>query len=77
MKEVFIPIWGIFPQHSQDNLTIMIIIWLGLLQIVTLMEQHALNNVNNCLNTNIVFYLETSSGQSSHLYLNFFNTSVN
>ncbi len=25
-----------------------------------LMEQHALKNVNNCLNTNIYFYLETS-----------------
>jgi uncharacterized membrane protein len=27
-------------------------------------------NVNNCLNTNIYFYLETSSGQSYNLYLN-------
>jgi hypothetical protein len=37
-------------------------------------------NVNNCLNTNIFSYLETSGGQSSYLYLNvfhFFNTSVN
>jgi hypothetical protein len=45
-----------------------------------LMEQHALKNVNNCLNTNIYSYLETSGGQSSNLYLNFvhfFNTSVN
>jgi hypothetical protein len=44
------------------------------------MEQHALKNVNNCLNTNIYSYLETSGGQSSNLYLNvfrFFNTSVN
>jgi hypothetical protein len=43
------------------------------------MEQHALKNVNNGLNTNIP-YIETSGGQSSHLYLNvvhFFNTSVN
>jgi hypothetical protein len=24
------------------------------------MEQHALKNVNNCLNTNIYFYLETT-----------------
>ncbi len=39
------------------------------------MEQHVLNNVNNCLNTNIYSYLETSSGQSSNLH--FFNTSVN
>jgi len=44
------------------------------------MEQRALQNVNNCLNTNIYSYLETSGGQSSNLYLNvvyFFNTSVN
>jgi hypothetical protein len=37
-------------------------------------------NVNNCLNTNIYSYLETTGGQSSILYLNvvhFFNTSVN
>ncbi len=43
------------------------------------MEQHALKIVNNCLNTNIYSYLETSGGQSN-LYLNvvhFFNTSVN
>ena len=44
------------------------------------MEQHALKNVNNCSNTNIYSYLETSGGESSNLYLNvahFFNTSVN
>jgi hypothetical protein len=34
------------------------------------MEQHALKNVNNCLNTNIYSYLETSGGQSSNPYLN-------
>ncbi len=28
------------------------------------MEQHTLKNVNNCLNTNISFYLETSGCQS-------------
>ncbi len=33
------------------------------------MEQHALKNVNNYLNTNIYSYLETSSGRSSNLYL--------
>ncbi len=36
--------------------------------------------VNNYLKTNIYPYLETSGGQSSHLYLNvvnFFNISVN
>jgi hypothetical protein len=44
------------------------------------MEQQTLKNVNNQFNTNIYSYLETSSGQSSNLYLNFvnfFNTSVN
>ncbi len=34
------------------------------------MEQHTLKNGNNCLNTNIYTYLETSSGQSYNLYLN-------
>ncbi len=34
------------------------------------MEEHALKNVNNCLNTNIYSYLETSGGQSYDLYLN-------
>ena len=41
------------------------------------MEQHALKNVNNCLNTNIYAYLETSGGQSSNPFLNvvhFLNT---
>jgi len=45
-----------------------------------IMEQRALRNVNNCLNTNIYSYLEMSGGQSSNLYLNVvhcFNTSVN
>ncbi len=46
-----------------------------------LMEQYgSLKNVNNCLNTNIRSYLETSGGQNSNLYLNvvhLFNTSVN
>jgi hypothetical protein len=44
------------------------------------MEQHALRNVNNCKNTNIYSYLETSGFQNSNLYLNivhFFNTGVN
>jgi hypothetical protein len=44
------------------------------------MEQRALINVNNGLNTNIYSYLETSGGQSFNLYLNvihFYNTSVN
>ena len=44
------------------------------------MDQRALKNVSNYLNTNIYSYLETSGGQSSNLYLNvahFFNTIVN
>jgi len=44
------------------------------------MEQNALKDVNSCWNTKITFYLETSGGQSSNLYLNFiyiFNTCVN
>jgi hypothetical protein len=44
------------------------------------MEQLTLQNVNNCLNTNIYSYLETSGGKSFNLYLNvvqIFNTSVN
>jgi hypothetical protein len=42
-------------------------------------EQYTFKNVNNCLNTNIYSYLETSGGQSSNQYLNvlFFNTIVN
>jgi hypothetical protein len=44
------------------------------------MEQPALKNVNNCLNTNIYSYLETCGGKIFSLYLNivhFLNTSVN
>ncbi len=44
------------------------------------MDECAFKNVNNDLNTNIYFYLDTSGGQSSNQYLNvvdFFNTSVN
>ncbi len=44
------------------------------------MEQRALKNVNNGLNTNIYSYVEASGGQSYNIYLNvvhFFNTSVN
>jgi hypothetical protein len=45
-----------------------------------MMEQRALNHVNNCLIANSYSYLETSGGQSFNIYLNvvhFFNTSVN
>ncbi len=37
---------------------------------MSVMEQQALKNVNNCFNTHIYSYLETSGGQSSNLYLN-------
>jgi hypothetical protein len=43
-------------------------------------EQHALKNVNYCLNTYIYSHLEAPGGQSSNLYLNVvhsFSTSVN
>ena len=44
------------------------------------MEQRTFKNVNNCLNTNIYSYLETSGGQISNLHfdvVHFFNTTVN
>jgi hypothetical protein len=37
---------------------------------INFLEHHTFKNVNNCLNTNIYSYLETSGHQSSHLYLN-------
>jgi hypothetical protein len=43
------------------------------------MEQHAFKNVNNCLNTNVYSYKETSGGRSFNLNLNvvhFFNTLI-
>jgi hypothetical protein len=46
---------------------------------VAVMEQRALKNVNNYLNTNIYTYLEACVGKSSNLYWNvvyFLNTSV-
>jgi hypothetical protein len=39
---------------------------------MSVMEQLALKNVNNCLKTNIYSYFETSGGQSSDLYLMLF-----
>ncbi len=41
------------------------------------MEQHALKNLNKCMNINIYSDLETSGGQGSNPYLNvvhFLNT---
>ncbi len=35
------------------------------------MEECTLINVNNCLNTNIYSYLETSGGQSSNIHVHF------
>jgi hypothetical protein len=49
-------------------------------KIQCIMEQGALKIVNNCLNTNIYSYLETSGGQRYCQYLcvvHFFNNSVN
>ena len=43
-------------------------------------ETARFKNVNNCLNTNIYSYLETSGGKSYDLYLNvvhIFNNTVN
>jgi len=42
------------------------------------MEQRTLKNVNNCLNTNIYSYLDTSGGQHSNLckYVVHFSTPV-
>jgi hypothetical protein len=45
-----------------------------------LIEQHTFKSVNNCLNTNIYYYLETPSVQSSNIYSNVvhsFNAGVN
>ncbi len=38
--------------------------------ITSAIEQHALKNVNNCMNSNNNSYLETSGFQSSSIYLN-------
>jgi hypothetical protein len=49
-------------------------------QQIVVMEHRAYKNVNNCFNTNIQSYLETSGGQSYNLYLidvHFFNTMAN
>ncbi len=51
-----------------------------MLNFIQTMEQRALKILNNCLNTNVYHYLETSGGRCSNLYLNVvhsFNTSVN
>ncbi len=66
-------IMGIFATLSVND------IYLVINELSTSIEQHTLKNVNNCLDTNIYSYLETSGGQISNLYLNvihFFNTNV-
>jgi hypothetical protein len=70
-----IKLFGAMTPHLLDilsnHINCFLIIWT---------EQHALKNVNNCLNTDIYSYLETSGGQSFILYLNvvhFFNASLN
>jgi len=57
--------WTCEPTQPEHNLYVM-----GSFILIAWMEQHALKNVNNCLNTNIYSYLETSGGQSYTLYLN-------
>jgi hypothetical protein len=64
-------------KQQSDNkiisLTILnLVTWLSVALDVTkfIMEQRALKNVNNCLNTKIYSYLETSGGQHSNLYFN-------
>ncbi len=49
-------------------------------RLLVTIEQHALKNVDNSLNTSIYSYLETSGGKSSNLYSDvdhFFNARVN
>jgi len=46
-------------------------IWIG--KKLPMEQWCTLKNVNNCLNTNIYSYLETSGGQSFNLYLNVVN----
>ncbi len=43
------------------------------------MQERALKNVNNCLNTNMYPYLEKSGGKGYNLYLkvHFFNMNIN
>ncbi len=56
---------------------VVVMVAVAVVAVVVVMEQHDLKNVNNCMNTNIYSYLETSGGQSSNPYLNvvhFLNT---
>ncbi len=62
--------WNFDHQMSQTK---------GIFNVPT-MEHRTLKNVNSCWNTKFYFYLETSGGQNSNLFLNivyFFNASVN
>ncbi len=46
-------------------------VWGGLVPSSQTVEKHAVNNINNCLNTNIYSYIETFSDQSFNLYFIF------
>jgi hypothetical protein len=70
--------------NIDTRLSLLQVAMVGLRQYIFLnpekVEQHAIKNVNNCWNINISFYLETSGGQNSNLYLivvYIFNTIVN
>jgi hypothetical protein len=69
-----------FLAKMPTRMTVALLIMASLGDITTnRMEQRTLENVNNCLNTNIYSYLEASGSHSSNLYLNvvhFFDTSV-
>ncbi len=65
---------------ATGQLTIVLPATVQLTTVHPAMEQRTFKNVNNCLNTNIYCYLETSGGQSSNPHLNivhFFNARVN
>jgi hypothetical protein len=68
---------AVLPYHKSLPMEIWLNENMGQKQFCKGMEQCALKNVHNCLNTNIDSYLETCGGQSSNPYLNvvhFFST---
>jgi hypothetical protein len=70
----------IYVRDEAFKLILIVSISFKFIETHSLMEQHVLKNFNNCLNTNIYSYLETSGCQSCNLYLNVvncFNTSLN
>ncbi len=54
---------------SESIFTMSLLKWVDVMSLSKFdeMEQRALKNVNNCLNTTIYSYLETSGGQSYNL----------